>query len=259
MLKQHSICILCFAFEFCFGISFRFIAIVYPIKAHLVCSKRRILIAIGCIWPFSIICGLPTVLFNQLQYIPTINTTLCVILIPSSTWSAVFDYSQFTLYYFIPIIIQIVLYTVISRKLFASTDQLQTRFHMRTECKSERSPDAIKARRGVVKMLMASVFIYFLSYAPPQILLFYNTFSESRFQASWSFTVFALTIAYVNSAVNPILYSIFSQNFRRRFHKCLCCICVRLDTIEYERSRVDSYDTGAAKRGLVSRTYVTKL
>ena len=67
-----------------------------------------------------------------------------------------------------------------------------------------------------------SVIVYFLSYSPQQVLLIYDTFKPSQFHENWTVHVFTMIIAYINSAANPILYSIFSQNFRKNVphHRC---------------------------------------
>ncbi len=81
----------------------------------------------------------------------------------------------------------------------------------------EKDSDTIKARKGVVKMLIASVVVYVVSYAPTQIPLFYNALSRVPFAQNWSFLVLVMTLGYINSAANPILYIIFSQKFRQKF------------------------------------------
>ncbi|KAG8173253.1 hypothetical protein JTE90_011581 [Oedothorax gibbosus] len=80
---------------------------------------------------------------------------------------------------------------------------------------------AMKARRGVIKMLIAGVTVYFISFSPHQILLFYNTFSPTLFKENWTFLIFVNIMAYTSSACNPLLYSIFSQKFRHKFQTLL--------------------------------------
>jgi len=80
----------------------------------------------------------------------------------------------------------------------------------------------MRARKGVVKMLIASVLVYFLSFAPSQIPLFYDIVSQVPFKVNWAYLVLVMTLGYVNSAANPILYSVFSQNYRLRFDRLLC-------------------------------------
>jgi thyrotropin-releasing hormone receptor len=59
-----------------------------------------------------------------------------------------------------------------------------------------------------------------------QVLLFFNTFSSMSFGDSWMFLVLTTTLAYINSAANPLLYCVFSENFRSKFKNILqCCTC----------------------------------
>lgn len=173
-----------------------------------------------------------------------------------------FKYAEFGIFYFVPVCIQLVLYAVIGVRLYASTDELHTKFQMRKEnnCKTDRAAETIKARKGVVKMLFASVLVYILCYAPPQILLIYNTFSRKIFSETWGFLVFVMIIAYINSAANPVLYSIFSENFRRNFKKCLFCVCLTSQRKEYLRARFDSFDSrGLSRRISTTKTTISRL
>ncbi|KAK3097905.1 hypothetical protein FSP39_014315 [Pinctada imbricata] len=131
---------------------------------------------------------------------------------------------------------------------------------MRNEnnCRTDRASETIKARKGVVKMLAASVIVYIVCYAPPQVLLIYNTVSDAHFQSTWLFMVFCYVVAYINSAANPILYSIFSQNFRKNFKKCLLCVCFKQRSKEYRRARFNSFDSRGFSRK-VSNTSKTTL
>ena len=137
----------------------------------------------------------------------------------------IFKYSESILFYFIPLGIQITLYAFVTKHLFMGSDRLHRRVTIRHVNGSslERFSEALQARRGVVKMLMLSVIVYFISYSPNQILLVCNSISPTTFHKNFSFNVFTMIVANINSAVNPVLYSIFSQNFRRCF-KCIVCL-----------------------------------
>ena len=92
--------------------------------------------------------------------------------------------------------------------------------------------DTIRARKGVVKMLISSVLLYCLSYSPLQARLIYKSFlarpgMPPNFFDSPEFFVFVMVVTHINSAANPVLYAIFSQNFRRNFQRSLCCGCCR--------------------------------
>ena len=207
----------------------RYVAIIHPIKAHIVCNKRRIVVVLGCIWPCAFIAGLPTLIFNDVvQGHPRIPVVYCMIIFPDNHifYFTIFKYVESVLFYYIPLLIQLTLYAFITRHLFVGTDRLHRRITIRLVNGSslERFSEALQARRGVVKMLMLSVIVYFVSYSPHQILLISNTISPSTFHQKFSFQVFVMIIANINSAANPVLYSIFSQNFRQCF-KCIMCGC----------------------------------
>ena len=215
--------------------------------------------AIALIWPIALGCGLPTAFFNTVTYpAPFVPFKHCIILFPELHHFKIFQFTEFVLFYFIPVTIQVILYAVIGKRLYASTEELHTRFQMRpgSNLKNDRTSETIRARKDVVKMLAASVLVYIICYAPPQILLFYDTFSSEPFQITWSFRVFSIVISNVNSAANPVLYSIFSQNFRRNFKKCLCYVCLRTSK-DYQRARFDSFDSRGFSRKVSSSRATT--
>ncbi|PVD20151.1 hypothetical protein C0Q70_20645 [Pomacea canaliculata] len=70
---------------------------------------------------------------------------------------------------------------------------------------TDRAADTIRARKGVVKMLVASVVVYTVSYSPHQVHLLYNTFSSTQLPETWHFFVFVMVMTHINSAANPVL------------------------------------------------------
>ncbi|KAJ8304340.1 hypothetical protein KUTeg_017923 [Tegillarca granosa] len=209
----------------------RYIAIIHPIKAHIVCNKRRIVVVLGCIWPCALLTGLPTLIFNDVTLgHPQIPVSYCMITFPYNhvMYFKIFKYVESVLFYFIPLGIQLTLYVFISKHLFVGSDRLHRRVTIRNVNGShlDRLSEALQARRGVVKMLMLSVIVYFISYSPNQILLICTTISPTTFHQTFSYQVFTMIIANLNSAANPVLYSIFSQNFRQCFRYIIfgCCV-----------------------------------
>ncbi|XP_076443948.1 neuropeptide receptor 15-like [Babylonia areolata] len=209
----------------------RYIAIVYPMKAHLVCTRRRVVFVIVCVWILAISCCMPTALFNDVinpsEFMPH---AMCITRFSFDThflYHIIFKFTEFCLFYFGPLVLQMVCYIIIGRRLFVGVDKLHRNSNIRsTPDRRQRTSEAIKARKGVVKMLIASVIIYFLSYSPHQVLLFFNTFSSMSFGDSWMYLVLTTTLAYINSAANPLLYCVFSENFRSKFKDILqCCTC----------------------------------
>jgi thyrotropin-releasing hormone receptor len=93
----------------------RYIAIVHPIRAHMVCARNRILAALAIVWPASFLCGLPTVIFNTVQHIPGVlpdHVQLCILVFPGDhkTLFAVFKLLEFLLFFFVPVVVQVCLH-----------------------------------------------------------------------------------------------------------------------------------------------------
>ncbi|ESO88166.1 hypothetical protein LOTGIDRAFT_126644 [Lottia gigantea] len=207
----------------------RYVGIIHPLKAYVLCHRKRISVVIGVIWVISCLAGIPTLTFNEVLPGQQNDTSLkfCMMSFPAyhKTFFLVFKFSEFVIFYLGPLIIQVILYATVSKHLFVKTDQLHRKLKSFDESGTpiEVTSEAVQARRGVVKMLILSVLVYFLSYSPQQILLFYHVIYPATFQSHWSLQVCVMIVAYINSAVNPIFYSIFSQNFRNGFKRVLCC------------------------------------
>lgn len=209
---------------------------MHPIKAHIFCSRKRMLIVIGLIWPSVLLLSFPVMLYNRV--LPT-NTSsaivFCRLRFPGGKgglkYLIGFKYVEFALFYMIPLVIQVTCYVVIGKQLFAGSDQLHRKKIVVNQdgVQRERMSEALKQRKGVVKMLIASVIIYFVSYSPHQLLLIYNTFAPAPFHQTWVYLVFVTAMGYVNSAANPVLYCIFSQNFRQKFKQIFLSQTCRSD------------------------------
>ena len=206
-------------------------AIVHPIKAHLLCSGQRIRVAIAVIWLASLLCGLPTAAYNDVRRpTPEFPVALCTMMLPDNHrlyHDVVFKSLEFVVFFLVPVTVQMVLYAVIGQRLFVGGAQMYAASGRRRGARGrgaldrETDPHPIRARKGVVKMLIVTVLLYVLSFAPSQIPLFYDIVSQRPFKVNWSYLVLVITSAYVNSAANPIIYCIFSQKYRRRYGRVL--------------------------------------
>lgn len=183
------------------------------------------------IWLLSLVLAAPTMLFNVVTAFT--NSTgpdtvrFCVLIFPyeHKKMFIVFKYTESLLFYFIPLIVQIVCYIIIGKHLFVGIKELNVQNIRQSPGNphSVKCSDTISARRGVIKMLIVSVLLYFISYSPHQILLLYNTFSPSPFHQNWGFLVGVTVLAYLNSAGNPIIYCVFSERYRRKFKSIFSC------------------------------------
>nr|CAH8869048.1 unnamed protein product [Trichobilharzia regenti] len=74
----------------------------------------------------------------------------------------------------------------------------------------------------VVKLLMTIVVLFASFWLPYRSMVVYNSFSLNGYHDLW-FRMFSRIMAYLNSAVNPILYNAMSRKFRRALKRMLKC------------------------------------
>ena len=91
---------------------------------------------LAVIWPVSLVCGLPTAVYNTLRrpsrQSSSTDIQLCVLVFPgqrSAVWHTAFKVAEFVLFFLVPVVVQICLYVVIGRKLFVGPKNLQCRQH----------------------------------------------------------------------------------------------------------------------------------
>ncbi|KAL1431169.1 hypothetical protein MTO96_014552 [Rhipicephalus appendiculatus] len=181
-------------------------------RAHLLCCRKRVRLVIGALWPLSALLAAPNLVYHEIQCARP-GFAPCVMRFPSFEAFVLFKYAEFLLFYLLPLVIQCVLYTIVGLRLF-SAESFRS---MAPAVGREKYARSVKARRGVIKMLVAGVTVYFISFSPHQVLLLYNTLSSQRFEETWTYLIIVNMMAYTSSACNPLLYSVFSHKFRSKF------------------------------------------
>ncbi|GAB0096017.1 Trissin receptor [Sergentomyia squamirostris] len=91
---------------------------------------------------------------------------------------------------------------------------------------SHSSSNVLRARRGVIRMLMVVVLTFALCNLPFHARKMWQYWSNdykgaSNFNAL--FTPLTFLVTYFNSGVNPILYAFLSRNFRKGMRELLLC------------------------------------
>ena len=97
-------------------------------KAHLLCSRKKMTVVIALVWPSVFLLGLPVAIFNRLVPSSPGDSTVeyCVLRFPGNhlKYFIIFKYMEFSLFYLIPMVVQIVCYAVIGKHLFAGSKEL---------------------------------------------------------------------------------------------------------------------------------------
>lgn len=270
-------------------------------QAHALLTKRRITIATCVIWVVSICCAIPTAVFLRVMTIGD-GKSHCILALSADRAThdklkPIYKYLEFTFFFAIPLIVQVTLYILISKRLHESTAKLRISLdhtnekqkaavHSKLQSSQRsttsdeapgekpggyppkkhstvdwKSTNTIRSRQHVIRMLTACVVVYFLSYTPVQVLLFYDTFSKQPFHQTWTLRAILNGLGFINAAANPIIYCAFSQMYRSRFR-----VMYGLDKEQTRRAKrlknIDSFyksasGLGSMKTGTTSRGETT--
>lgn len=90
----------------------------------------------------------------------------------------------------------------------------------------EASHGALRARRGVIRMLIVVVLTFALCNLPyhaRKMWQYWSSDYDGGSNFSSLFTPVTFLITYFNSGINPILYAFMSRNFRKGMRELLCC------------------------------------
>ncbi|XP_070560086.1 nociceptin receptor-like [Ptychodera flava] len=220
----------------------RYFAICYPMKFKLSFSVRRTKVVIMVLWVIAIIAAIPTgFMFRAIYQSVGSGVTYagksafaCKLVMPFGDWFKDFKaiYLNIILFY-LPVLITAVAYTLIIHRVWRSTRQMNGRI----------TSQAYKHVHWKTARILFTVFIaYAASYA---LLSTYNL--VSRYFPSYHMHPMVknvgLLLPYVNSCMNPIIYSFLDGKFRSACWALFCCKkkrIVRSDETQTVRVRISS-------------------
>ena len=214
----------------------RSFAILFPMKT--VMTKNVVRFAIAVVWLGALAFSLPVMVASKTKQFNGTDFLSCAEVwapMSASTYSLVLIIGG----YFIPLIIIAVVYSLAGIRLWSR--QLPGHKNLVSNKKAQSSS------RRATAMLITVVIVFALSWLPFQTLemlrgfnkpLFSSLPIELRFTTPW--------FGYANSAINPILYVIFSENYRQEFYRILCRGPTRKD--RYRRTIISRSTTTRSTR-----------
>ncbi|XP_042882914.1 D(2) dopamine receptor A-like [Penaeus japonicus] len=192
----------------------RLYAVTMPIRARNATSFPSV--AISAIWAISVVVALPSFYMRDLQVVELSDLTLesCTDVdhLCTEATRRAFRYYHVLLVlilFFVPGAVMVLAYTVIVWKLWC----------VRASTLSENQPlQHLWARRKVVVMTAVVLAAFILCWSPLNAIMLYNYFNDAAMPPWIEPALFWIyLLAYCNSALNPLLYGGFSDNFRQGF------------------------------------------
>uniref|UniRef100_A0A8B9Q5U3 G-protein coupled receptors family 1 profile domain-containing protein n=1 Tax=Apteryx owenii TaxID=8824 RepID=A0A8B9Q5U3_APTOW len=216
----------------------RYFAICFPLRAKAAITKRRAKRVILALWGCSLLSAGPVLFLfgveerrGSRECKPTERAARTGLL-ETVAWVS-------TVYFFLPMLCLTLLYGLICRKLRRSRRRLQgrqaasrKRYHVQT-----------------VKMLAVVVLAFVLCWLPFHIgrILFAQT-EIILYDLTQYFNLVSMLLFYLGASINPILYNVMSQKYRRAMSKILhhkqtwhCRSLTRSEKVSSESTELSSF------------------
>ncbi|XP_032094953.1 neuromedin-U receptor 2 [Thamnophis elegans] len=195
----------------------RYMAILHPFRARLKNTQQRALRIILTLWLLSIIFSLPNTSIHgiKLQYFPNRTevpgSAICTVVYSMWIYNWIIQLTSL-LFYVLPMSVISILYCLMGLKL---------RRDRSLEVKEMQMNIKLSSRKSITKMLFVLVIVFGVCWAPFHTdRLFYSfvaTWTEPLANIFNLIHVVSGVFFYLSSAVNPIIYHVFSQRFRMAF------------------------------------------
>ena len=200
----------------------RFNAICNPLKRNLTCSVSMTAKIIAVIWVFGFAVTTPFPFMTNLEDAHFYDGTpikVCRTLM-IGTFGPVYSVFLFVAFFALPFFILAIIYSKIIRKLSSDTLKLFTR-------NDQSAVNALRSRKQVVRMLVVIIILFFVSLFPIRVVSLWLIFTPVELvtsiglEAFLNIISFARIMMYLNSACNPVVYSLASTKFKKAFRMVL--------------------------------------
>ncbi|XP_069064368.1 B2 bradykinin receptor-like [Pleurodeles waltl] len=171
---------------------------------RLLCAKLNCLV----IWVFAFLLSLPTMIYRKEKYVAELNSTACILEYPSTDWTIASHMILNIPSFLLPL-------TVIAFCTFQIIRVLQNN----TMQKFKEIPTEQKAST----LMLVVLLVFIICWLPFQIVTFLDTlFIYKILSGCTSENVISIAtqistyFAYSNSCLNPLLYVMVGNNFRKK-------------------------------------------
>ncbi|XP_023119506.1 melanin-concentrating hormone receptor 1 [Amphiprion ocellaris] len=186
----------------------RYLATVHPIRFKYARTTGVATLVIGLVWGLSLLTIIPVWMYAGLMPLSD-GLVACALLLPDPVTDTYwFTLYQFFLAFAIPLAIICLAFFKILQHMSTSVAPLP--------------PRSLRVRtRKVTRMAVAICLAFFICWAPYYILqLIHLGVQKPSLAFSYAYNI-AISMGYANSCINPFLYIILSETFKRQFLRAI--------------------------------------
>uniref|UniRef100_A0A8C5EAZ5 Melanin-concentrating hormone receptor 1 n=1 Tax=Gouania willdenowi TaxID=441366 RepID=A0A8C5EAZ5_GOUWI len=183
----------------------RYLATVHPIRFKGMRTPRMAGAAVALVWAFSLISITPVWMYTGLMQLKD-GAVGCALLLPNpATGTYWFTIYQFFSAFALPLVVICGVYVQILQNMSTSVAPLP--------------PRSLRVRtRKVTRMAVAICLAFFICWAPYYILqLAHLGVQQPSFAFRYVYNI-AISMGYANSCINPLIYIVLSETFKRQFN-----------------------------------------
>ncbi|ODM93392.1 Thyrotropin-releasing hormone receptor, partial [Orchesella cincta] len=215
-INASSLCVAAFTVE-------RYIGICKPFLAQTMCTNRRALKIVFCVWIFAVLYSSPWLFLTAtfpIFYRGYPPLKMCDHKLSREEYLGYY-FTDLVLFYLIPLLLCVFLYSnivlcLINQPFTSSPNNTAVSVGNAEHQSNYRT----SSRTQVVKMLAIVSGLFAILWLPYRGLLVYNSVAKETFMNVW-YLMTSKSCIYLNSAINPILYNAMSAKFRKEFKRAL--------------------------------------
>ena len=200
----------------------RYMAICYPLKKHAYCSDTTAVKAIVVLWFAGYVCTSPFLLMTSLEEAHFYDGSLVEVCSTEvrEVWQKAFVIANFIVFFALPLFILFFIYILIIRQLMSDSIRILN--------KSDRCARYVhRSRKQVVRMLIITVTLFFVTLCPMRVVILWKIYTPIEdiaklgLEGYLGLLSFSRIMMYLNSSLNPIIYSLTSSKFKLAFKRVL--------------------------------------
>lgn len=198
----------------------RYFAICFPLKNPGTFSGNNTWKIILGVWTVALVSTFPFALLTVEEDALFYDGTPCKVCRTkiTYTWHYWYMIGIVVIFFVLPLCTLVVMYSKIIRQLYSDAIRIITK-------KDPCSANSLKNRKQVVRMLIGIITLFFVSIFPIRVVSLWMVFTpvvkqrELGIDGYMNLISFARLMLYVNSAGNPVIYSLTSTKFKRAFKR----------------------------------------